>query len=59
MKTIDNYLSTESALKQMLGEAYAERVGLTRMKAPDASLLAIQYYEDAIQQYEARLALLP
>ena len=59
MKTIDDCVSAKKALEEALAFACAKRDKLIQLKPPESSLFNIQSWEDAIDQYEARLTLLP
>ena len=59
MKTIEDCVGAKKALEDALSFACAERDKLIQLKPPAASLFNVQSWEDAINQYEARLALLP
>ena len=59
MKTIADCLDTKKALEEALQIATAERDKLVKLGPPESTLFKIQSWEDAINQYQARLALLP
>jgi len=59
MKTIEECVAAKKALEENLLLARAERDRLMQLKPPEALLVNIQSWEDAINQYEKRLELLP
>ena len=59
MKTIEECTQSKMALEEILHEASAERDRLIQLKPPHSSLHLIQSWQDAIDQYESRLALIP
>ena len=59
MKTVEDCVTAKKALEEALAFACAERDKLIDLKPPESSLFNIQSWQDAINQYEARLVLLP
>ena len=59
MNTIEECTQSKMALEEILREASAERDRLIQLKPPHSSLHLIQSWQDAIDQYESRLALIP
>ena len=59
MKTIEECIQTQKALEEIIREACVERDRLIQLKPPHSSLFLIQSWQDAIDQYESRLALIP